>query len=146
MKTWQYHQKNKYIEYHHATYEEEETRGSLTLKKKRHQQQRSHNGGRQAMLTPRTQTLLTGSGTSSNKHRAHKKTKKQMQSGRETAPTKEEKMKQMSTYEKLAFYIIKVKDIYALSPHLLGAPAKTLGAPSNTPKKIHMLAEAHLMV
>ena len=82
---------------------------------------------------PTTRTALIGSGTSSNKHRAHRKTKKQMQRGRETTPTKEEKTKQMSTYEKLAFYIIRVNDIYAFSPHLLGAPAKTLGAPSNTP-------------
>ena len=36
-------------------------------------------------------------------------------------------------------YIIRVKDIFAISPYVQGAPAKMLGAPSNTLRWISAL-------
>jgi len=128
-----------------------EARGSLTSKvdqkRKVDRECCSHKDEEAALPRRKTQgwpeALLTGRQRSDTtmeedarltRNVTHRKTKNQMQRGRgRNGPGKWREEETNVTYGRnLRFYIVRVKDIYTFSPHLLGAPTKILGAVSNT--------------
>ena len=100
--------------------------GHSTNRKKRHQQATT------TLTTTEEGKRWPKYGTST----AHRKTKKQMQRGRGRNGVRKWREEANVSYGRnLCFYIIRVKGFYAFSPHLLGAPAKLLGAQSNSPQE-----------
>ncbi|KAH1215222.1 hypothetical protein GmHk_13G036419 [Glycine max] len=70
------------------------------------------------------------------KHRRKRKTNKKPRMKRKTKGRRNKKRKKKAVGRGKRRMRVPVKDIFAISPYMLGASAKMLGAPSNTLKTI----------